>query len=199
MRSNAKNAGFLSSAWTYQYSANHIPLVFEIDDEFVHKKVPCFLQADLLVRSLLSDPAVGYLPKFIVFLSTNVFVKARALFMDPSFLPPPKLVENFPTGCGAVNCTDTDCGAFDLTASRSLAEDSALLRHHNWVMGVVRCNLWICNVEEPADLSGKSVFQGCKKCQDAFYCCKDHQVSGRSGAILLLFMEHAVAHGLDHT
>ena len=90
----------------------------------------------------------------------NVFVKARALFMDSSFLPLPKLVENFPTGCGVVSCNDDDygCGAFDSNASRSFAEDSALLRHHDWIIGVVQWNLWICNAEEPADLSGKSLF-----------------------------------------
>ncbi|KIM38480.1 hypothetical protein M413DRAFT_447719 [Hebeloma cylindrosporum] len=149
---------------------------FQLDDHFRHhKKNPCFTQADLLVRSLLSDPAVGYVPKFIVFLPMSAYVKARALFMHPSFVPPPALVENFPSGCGAANCTDDDCGAFDLTASRALAEDTALIRNNDWVMDVVRCNLWICNVEEPANISGKSLFQACKKCRDAFYCCKEHQ------------------------
>ena len=128
------------------------------------------------MRSLISDPAVGYVPKFIVFLPKNVYVKARALFMGPSFLPIPKLVEDFPT-CGAANCTDDDCGAFDLTASRSFVKDSTLLRHHEWVMDVVRCNLWICNEEEPADLSGKTLLQACKQCREVFYCCRDHQGS----------------------
>ena len=129
------------------------------------------------MRSLLSDPAVEYVPKFIVFLPTNAYVKARALFMDPSFIPPPELVRDFPAGCGAANCTDKDCGAFDLTASRSLAEGTTLMREHKWAMNEVRCNYWICNKEEPADIEGKSMFQACKKCREAFYCSKDHQVS----------------------
>ena len=175
-----------------------ISVVFELDDKFIYKKIPCFTQADLLVRSLISDPEVGYVPKFIIFLPTNVYVKARALFMDPSFLPPPKLVENFPTGCGAANCTDDDCGAFDLTASRAFAKDSALLRRHEWEMDVVRCNLWTCDEKEPADISGKSLFHACKKCREAFYCCKDHQVSVRLSAMTLLFTELVVAYRLDH-
>jgi hypothetical protein len=49
-------------------------------------------------------------------------------------------------------------------------------------------------VEEPADLSGKSLFHACKKCREAFYCCKDHQVSVLLGGMTLLFTGLVVAH-----
>ncbi|KAF8951298.1 hypothetical protein BDZ97DRAFT_1932535 [Flammula alnicola] len=67
----------------------------EIDNSWCLHVQPCFTQADLLVRALLSDPEVGYVPRFIVFMSVDTKVKARALFMHPSFRPPQALVETF--------------------------------------------------------------------------------------------------------
>ena len=41
-------------------------------------------------------------------LSSSFLRMHTSLFIDPSFLPPPKLVENLPTGCGAAKCTNDD-------------------------------------------------------------------------------------------
>ncbi|KAF8964550.1 hypothetical protein BDZ97DRAFT_1660224 [Flammula alnicola] len=147
----------------------------EIDNSWCLHVQPCFTQADLLVRALLSDPEVGYVPRFIVFMSVDTKVKARALFMHPSFRPPQALVETFPTGCGGTDCTEPDCGFFDFSLCRSLAKGSKLLRKERWPKGVVRCNVWICAVEEPAGYDGPSNFQTCQRCCEVLYCCKAHQ------------------------
>ncbi|KAF8883637.1 hypothetical protein CPB84DRAFT_1686278 [Gymnopilus junonius] len=148
---------------------------FEMDRK-LHNSNPCFYQNDLLVRSLLSDPAVGYVPRLIVFMSTNAEHKARALFTDPSFHPPEALIATFPTGCGNIDCEDNDCGMFDFSKCRSLKKGSSMVRKDKFPPpGNVKCNMWVCNVEEQAGFTGPSKFQKCQKCKEALYCCKDHQ------------------------
>lgn len=147
-----------------------------MDNSWCLNVKPCFLQLDLFVRALLSDPATEYVPRFIVFMSTAPNVKARALFTDPSYCLPIMLSESYPTGCGAKNCEDKDCGFFDFSACRSLAPKSKIVRQDNFPKGVARCNLWICTVEEPAGFTGHSKFKTCQRCAEVLYCSKEHQV-----------------------
>lgn len=160
----------------FQDSLIPINLVYEIDNSWCLKVKPCFLQVDLLVRALLSDPATEYVPRFIVFMSTARKAKARVLFTDPSFSLPEMLSESYPTGCGGTNCEDPDCGFFDFSACRSLAPKSKIVRQDNFPRGVARCNLWICTVEEPAGHTGHSKFKTCQRCAEVLYCSQEHQV-----------------------
>ena len=137
---------------------------------------PCFTQADLLVRSLLSDPAVGYVPPFIVILTvrTDEGPPGRILFSHPSHFPPRSLIENWPKSCGSSGCHKIECGSFDLNASCSLSAGSAMVRESSWSRKRVVCNLWGCEVlhlpEEGMPL------RRCQRCQEVLYCCRQHQV-----------------------
>ena len=140
---------------------------------------PCFYQVDLLLRSLLSDEEVGYVPRFTILLSTQNDVKARTLFTEPAFVPPPALVSSFPTGCGNANCDEQgkDCGMIDFKKFWALKKDSRLVRRDKFPRaGGVKCNLWICKVEEEPGYTGPSKFQKCQKCKEALYCSREHQV-----------------------
>jgi hypothetical protein len=89
---------------------------------------PCFPQADLLVRSLLSDPAVGYAPPFVVVYSETRDGRACALFTKLSNCPPRSLIGNWPKSCNAPTCKSTDCGFFNFDAYRSFAPNSPMVR-----------------------------------------------------------------------
>ncbi|KAF9477275.1 hypothetical protein BDN70DRAFT_810997 [Pholiota conissans] len=136
---------------------------------------PCFMQVDLLVRSLLSDPATEYVPRFIVFMSIAKDAKGCALFTDPSFQPPKELIDSYPPGCGGTDCVDENCGFFDFAACRSLAKGSDLVRKDKFPRNTVRCNVWTCQVEERGGYTGPSKFQTCQRCGEVLYCCKAHQ------------------------
>lgn len=147
-----------------------------MDSSWCLRTEPCFMQVDLLVRSLFSDPATGYVPRFIVFVSTVDNAKACALFANPSFCPPQELTASYPRGCGARNCQDSDCGFFDFNACRSLAAGSEMVRRDKFPKAIVRCNVWTCEVEEKEGARGPSKFQTCQRCGEVLYCSKMHQV-----------------------
>ncbi|KAJ7806163.1 hypothetical protein B0H14DRAFT_3768847 [Mycena olivaceomarginata] len=74
---------------------------------------PCFFQVDLLVRALLSDPEVGYVPPYIIFHSLNG--KSCVLFTKPLHFPPIDLTYNLPALCNSPHCTETECASIDMS------------------------------------------------------------------------------------
>jgi hypothetical protein len=137
---------------------------------------PCITQADLLVRSLLSDPAVGYVPPFIIIMPRQGTdgLRARALFTHPSHRPPPALTELWPKTCGSRHCEEPECGMFDFAACRSLSAGSALVRKGPWLGHRVACNVWGCEVLHKPE-EGSSLMR-CQRCKEVFYCTTTHQV-----------------------
>ncbi|KAJ3508156.1 hypothetical protein NLJ89_g5905 [Agrocybe chaxingu] len=148
----------------------------EMGEMSCQRSNPCFYQVDLLVRSLLSDPEVGYVPRFIIFKANGMQFKDRALFTDPSFCPPQALISTFPTECGSRGCNDKDCNSFEFSACRSLMSDSSIVRDDALPQKTVRCNLWPCNVAEEEGEGGTRSFMKCQRCKEVLYCCKDHQM-----------------------
>lgn len=152
-----------------------LSLVFEIDSvKILLGAEPCFLQVDLLVRALLSDPEVGYVPHLIIFQSKCTTVKARTLFMDPTFRPPRALMDTYPTSCDAAECKNTDCALFCPSVCRSLVNGTRLIRTENIARTAVRCNFWPCDNEEP---EGSMTFSKCQKCKEVLNCSNACQVS----------------------
>jgi hypothetical protein len=143
---------------------------------------PCFPQADLLVRSLLADPAVGYVPPFIVFFSATKSGRATVLFTNPSHRPPQAFLSTFPQRCSAVHCTADDCGFVNLPGSRCLMKGSKMVRQGNFEKGVVLCNLWGCAIAY--DPENGTTLSRCQKCKEALYCSVEHQVTGSIPYIL---------------
>ncbi|KAJ7171810.1 hypothetical protein C8R43DRAFT_874448 [Mycena crocata] len=136
--------------------------------------LPCFFQTDLLVRALLSDPAVGYVPPFIIFHSALSDGKTTVLFTKPVHVPPTSLIQDLPGSCNASQCSRTDCAAIDMTLSRSLVENSHMVRKWETVAPkCILCNLWGCNVKYSED--GDFNLQRCQRCREVLYCSKAHQ------------------------
>ncbi|KAF8815913.1 hypothetical protein BYT27DRAFT_7078602 [Phlegmacium glaucopus] len=151
----------------------------ETNNKFCLRLKPTFSQVTRLVQSLLSDPAYEYVPRFIIFYGAPVLeTKVRALFMDPTYVPAKELIESFPSSCGSLACKEeSGCdGVFDFSSCRSLASGSRFIRRDNWPKAVVRCNQWLCSVEEPAGAVHKplsrSQFQTCQRCNEVLYCSK---------------------------
>jgi hypothetical protein len=134
--------------------------------------MPCFLQADLLVRSLLADPAVGYVPPFIIILPLHG-PRARALFTHPSHVPSPALTQSWPKSCGASGCRDPDCGNFRFELCRTLDAGTAMVRKSGWPEKRVTCNLWGCEV---LYRPGEGALMRCQRCKEVLYCSSKHQV-----------------------
>lgn len=97
--------------------------------------LPRWCQLDLLVRSLLSDKSVGYVPPFIVFWSKADRL-AQVLFTLPEVSPPLSLIESFSRECTAPLCDDPDCyGTFDTLGAKFLSSNgvaSAMIRQHKF-------------------------------------------------------------------
>jgi MYND finger len=157
------------------------PIMSNTVSECVNKKcrrsLPCFPQADLLVRSLLSDPEVGYVPPFIIIVPHQGVgcPRVRALFTQPSHAPPSELTQSWPQTCGQRGCQETDCGSFDFKACRSLSEGSTPVRKSPFPGKRVACNLWGCEVLHKPEEG--STLMRCKRCKEAFYCSSEHQVA----------------------
>jgi hypothetical protein len=150
--------------------------VSKCKNNMCRRLVPCFPQADLLVRSLLSDPAVGYIPPFIVIIPYQGANSphAQALFTHPSHAPPSELTRSWPSSCGSPNCPETDCGSFDFNACRALSPDSKMVRKGPWPGKRTACNFWGCEVLHKPE-EGSTLMQ-CRRCKEAFYCTSTHQV-----------------------
>ncbi|KAJ7151594.1 hypothetical protein C8R46DRAFT_913703 [Mycena filopes] len=136
--------------------------------------LPCFYQTDLLVRSLLSDPAVGYVPPFIMFHSLTHNGNTCILFTKPAHVPPPSLTQNWPASCNSLKCERTHCAPVDMGLSRSLVDKSPMVRE--WAtVGPKRtvCNLWGCEVQYSKDSDVK--LQRCQRCKEVLYCSSAHQ------------------------
>jgi hypothetical protein len=94
---------------------------------------PCFIQADLLVRSLFADPELGYSPPFLIVVPT-IFDKqtpdnhARVLFETSSFAYPVPLLGDWPTGCGAERFPEPDCTLLDIKNTYTLMEGSSIVQ-----------------------------------------------------------------------
>lgn len=148
------------------------------------------MQSDTCVRALWGDPAVGFIPPFIVILpqggpdTGSLFFlgypraaheisagKARVIWTHPHHRLPLHLVDTFPQGCGSAGCPDIDCGMFDMSKSRTLHEDNFLLRKQPYPPALL-CNSWGCNKDT---LKGDKLVR-CAKCQVVRYCKKEHQV-----------------------
>ncbi|KAI9740243.1 MAG: hypothetical protein M1834_004821 [Cirrosporium novae-zelandiae] len=95
---------------------------------FGRKAKPSFLQVDCLVRSLFLDPVIDYLPAFVIIMHNPRAEDghARVLFQRPSFVPPPELVKEWPTGCGNPGCTKPDCSFIDIKETFCLQEGSPM-------------------------------------------------------------------------
>ncbi|KAJ7139516.1 hypothetical protein C8R44DRAFT_764676 [Mycena epipterygia] len=143
-------------------------------DMFCRRILPCFFQTNNLVRALLSDPEVGYVPPFIMFQSVVPDGKTCVLFTKPLHFPPPALVQNMPGVCNNPNCSHIDCAAVDMTASRSLVENSHMVRKWDTVSTKrILCNLWGCEAEHSEDNAVK--LQRCQRCREVLYCSTAHQ------------------------
>ena len=134
--------------------------------------LPCWPQLDLLIRLLLSDESVGYVPPFIVFWSTTDRL-AQVLFTLAEVSPPPSLIESLPRECENPNCSDPDCnGLFDTLGAKFLSSNgvaSGMIRQRKEGPVRVQCNNWICTK------TGDSV-QRCQRCKQALYCSQACQV-----------------------
>ena len=147
----------------------------DVAGSFCRRLLPTFPQADLLVRALYSDPAVGYVPPFIVFMPLAPKGKARILFTKPSHMLPQPFAESWPSFCGSPGCVDSDCGMFDLTTSRSLAEGTPMVREGPWSPHRVVCNLWGCE-QKRRDTQSQIRMKRCDRCKEVIYCDETHQV-----------------------
>ncbi|KAJ6501470.1 hypothetical protein C8R47DRAFT_227848 [Mycena vitilis] len=135
--------------------------------------LPCFFQTNILVRALLSDPEVGYVPPFIILHSVLPGGKTCVLFTKPRHFPPPAIADTLLAGCNNRSCTK-DCAPIDMAMSRYLVEDSHLVR--KWAtVGPRRvvCNLWGCEVQHSKD-SGNPLLR-CQRCKEVLYCSAVHQ------------------------
>ncbi|KAG5651494.1 hypothetical protein H0H81_008466 [Sphagnurus paluster] len=148
----------------------------KIERTLCRRARPCFPQADLLVRALLQDPAVGYVPPFIVFHPITFKGRATALFTSPANRPPQAFIDSFPTACSTPQCEETECGFFNLKACRSLAKDSKMVRKSIWPTGLVACNVWTCDVQHAPNVAKPTFLQRCQRCKEALYCSPSHQV-----------------------
>ncbi|KAJ7785699.1 hypothetical protein B0H16DRAFT_1657248 [Mycena metata] len=142
-----------------RFRRSHSP-VQECDAFCRHQVLPCFYQTDLLVRSLLSDPAVGYVPPFIIFHSMVPNGNTCILFTKPLHVPPPSLTHNWPASCNALECERADCAPLDMNLSRSLVDKSHMVRE--WA-----------NVGPRRTLDVK--LQRCQRCKEVLYCSSAHQ------------------------
>ncbi|KAJ3495537.1 hypothetical protein NMY22_g19926 [Coprinellus aureogranulatus] len=57
---------------------------------------PVLEEVDRVLRALIHDPAVGYVPAFTVLLSLQKGYKARFIFTRPDFAPPQQYCEVYP-------------------------------------------------------------------------------------------------------
>ncbi|EJD34933.1 hypothetical protein AURDEDRAFT_188883 [Auricularia subglabra TFB-10046 SS5] len=136
-----------------------------------HGCTPCMYQADLITRALFSDPAVEYLPPFVVFQPIRSDRKARVLFRAPDCAPPLSLLQSLPNTCGGTGCdtkTHPTCGAYVWDRLHVLRPGSHLVRPYNRVRGVL-CNHWPCHTQE-------GLVQ-CSRCKEVRYCCPQHQAA----------------------
>ncbi|KAJ6626994.1 hypothetical protein B0H10DRAFT_470193 [Mycena sp. CBHHK59/15] len=140
-------------------------LIFSSDKEcnnFCRCLLPCFFQVDILVRSLLSDPAVGYVPPFVIFHSFIPEGKTCVLFTKPLHRPRGPLVRDMPGSCTNSTCPHRDCAAIDMDASLSLAENSHMVRKWDNVLPKrIVCNLWGYEVQHSED--SEVELQRCQK------------------------------------
>lgn len=137
--------------------------------------LPCFPQADILVRALLSDPDVGYVPPFIIFHSAMPDGKTCVLFTKPLHFPPQSITDNWPNSCNSPGCPRTDCCPIDMTLSRSLVDNSTMVRKWD-TAGPKRvvCNLWGCEAQHSRDSDN---LLRCQRCKEVLYCSTEHQVN----------------------
>ncbi|KAJ7480088.1 hypothetical protein B0H11DRAFT_2026489 [Mycena galericulata] len=143
-------------------------------DNFCRHNLPCFFQTNMLVRALLSDPAVGYVPPFIVFHSVIPGGKTCVLFTHPLHVPPPSLIRNLPGSCNGPECPNDRCAAIDMNASHCLVANSRMVREWDTVLPRrVVCNLWGCNIAYSEDSAVK--LQRCQRCREVLYCSRAHQ------------------------
>ncbi|KAJ3529391.1 hypothetical protein NMY22_g9016 [Coprinellus aureogranulatus] len=117
---------------------------------------PALEEVDRVLRALVHDPAVGYVPPFTILFNVLQDEKARFIFTRPEFEIPQSLMHDIPQCCNAPGCVDRDCGAFDWEKSFSFAKGSPLVREPIF-SNSVKCNLWPCNNEEPRSRDGSRV------------------------------------------
>ncbi|EIM89566.1 uncharacterized protein STEHIDRAFT_52368 [Stereum hirsutum FP-91666 SS1] len=145
----------------------------ERDKEFQHvydhtkeDGLPCFYQADLLVRSLIHDEAVGYVPPFIVFQQRDTaHGKSRILFTSPLNTPPRTFLASFPVGCNSPHCNNPTCASFlfHLPPSDPLSRHAYATLAGNTPM-----------VRDRKKTQNEKLLR-CQRCREVVYCCKEHQ------------------------
>ena len=151
-------------------------LVQELEDGKCRRLMPCFLQADMLLRALFSDPAVGFFPPFVVIMpfSGNPDPRGRVVYAHPSNMPSRSLLETFPMSCGSPRCGNTECGFLNLKATRALSAGTAMVRDDGWPPSRMLCNMWGCEKPHLPE-KGEKLMQ-CQKCREVYYCSVSHQV-----------------------
>jgi hypothetical protein len=102
--------------------------------------------------------------------------KARVLFTKPSHMLPQAFAQSWPSCCLNPACADSNCGMFDFTKSRCLAEGTAMVREGPWLPHRDICNLWGC---EHKRKGGDVRMKGCERCKEVIYCDQMHQVPFR--------------------
>ncbi|KAK7439572.1 hypothetical protein VKT23_017499 [Stygiomarasmius scandens] len=157
---------------------------------------PSLYEVDLLVRSLLQDPALEYVPPFILFFQTRE-MKFTPMFTSPHLIPPRQILSALPRGCGSPECTDNHC--CDLTwdgltpeslkfldadmvkldkkdplfDTKAMEEKRFWRPKAQWEPREQLCNLWGCDVSYSA--GDRTRLKRCVKCKEALYCSSTHQ------------------------
>ncbi|KAK7456460.1 hypothetical protein VKT23_010709 [Stygiomarasmius scandens] len=156
-------------------------------------------EIDLLVRSLLQDPTLEYVPPFILFFQGQER-KFTPLFISPHLIPPAYILQSLPKHCGSLPCIDKECRinywsglhcdnpakikclstdmlkldkTDPLFASQSSSEKRFWRLKARWEPRRDLCNFWGCEVSRGG--GGNSALKRCAKCKEVFYCSSEHQ------------------------
>ncbi|KZW00146.1 hypothetical protein EXIGLDRAFT_830995 [Exidia glandulosa HHB12029] len=169
--------------WIARSKPDHDAEALDLEFSSIYNEIqringlPCFVQADLFVRSMFGDSGVGYLPPFIIIApamgshwALHHRGMARVLFRAPDCAPPLSLLQSFPQLCGPGGCNDEDCkGFFAYEQLWALHSGSPMVRSddpHGNTRGDL-CNQWGCKKKK-----GLTV---CSVCKEAKYCSREHQ------------------------
>lgn len=144
-----------------------------------HGGLPCMLQADLFVRSMFSDPAVGYAAPFIVLAPTagsrfsiEDHGMARVLFRALNCAPSLSLLQSFPQVCSSSGCSDAECKGFFLHDELWALDAGSPMVCNSSTPEPIHVDT--CNHRECTQHNNLTV---CSVCHEAKYCSKKHQAS----------------------
>jgi hypothetical protein len=100
-----------------------------------------------------------------------------------------------PASCNSPNCTEIECAPIDMSISRSLVDNSDLVRKWD-TAGPKRvlCNLWGCAVQHSQD---SDKLMRCQRCKEVLYCSVAHQVNLSAYSLAGLLMAFTIASRLE--